>query len=69
MKKIIDELCTDCAYDLSSVNKKKKNLLEKQQLIQQFNLAKDNIDIITKKEEDVFEKSKYIFKTKRGSNK
>ena len=64
IEKIIDELCTDCAYDLSNINKKKKNLLDKQQLIQQFSLVKDNINFFTKQEEDIFEKSNTYLKQK-----
>ena len=64
IEKIIDELCTDCAYDLSNINQQKKNLLEKQQLIQQFSLVKDNINFFTKQEEDIFEKSNTYLKQK-----
>jgi hypothetical protein len=64
IEKIIDELCTDCAYDLSIIDEKKRHLLEKQQLIQQFNLVKDNIDIVTKNEEDIVEKSNAYLKQK-----
>ena len=61
---IINELLSDCASDLNIINKKKKHLLEKQQLINQLNLVKDNINIFTKNEEDIFEKSNVYLKQK-----
>ena len=64
IEKILDELLSDCAYELSNIDEKKKYLIKKQQLLNQLDSAKENIENIAKKEEDIMEQTNLYLKQK-----
>ena len=64
IEKILDELLSDCAYELSIIDEKKKYLVKRQQLLNQLNFVKDNIENIAKNEEDILDKTKYYLQQK-----
>ena len=64
IEEIIDELLYDCSYDLSIIDKTKKNILKKQQLINGLDNVKNNINNLKKNEEDIIEQSN-LYKRKK----
>ena len=64
IEEIIDELLYDCSYDLSIIDKTKKNILKKQQLINGLDSVKNNINNLKKNEEDIIEQSN-LYKLKK----
>ena len=61
---IIDEMLYECTYDLNMINKTKKNILKKQQLINELDNVKNNINNIKKNEEDILAQSN-LYKLKK----
>ena len=70
IEKIIDELLYECTFDLNIIDEKKQKLFQKQQLINELDKVKNNInDIIPKAEEDIYEKlNSYLQKKEEKLN-
>ena len=53
IKKLIDELLLECAYDLNIIDKDKYENNDKNKLINEFNETKENLNLLTIKEQNL----------------
>jgi hypothetical protein len=68
IEKMIDELLSDCANDLNIINHRKEQQMKKQDLIANFQLLQDNIELIKKNEETIRERSNELANNNKNNN-
>ena len=65
IEKIINELLFESAVNLNEINKKKLYLFKKQELINEINLAKNNLNDLIGNEKNIFEENMKLFEDKK----
>ena len=68
IEKMVDELLFDCANDLNIINHRKEQQMKKQDLITNFQLLQDNIELIKKNEETIRERSNGLVINNNNNN-
>ena len=65
IEKIINELLFESAVNLNEINQKKLYLFKKQELINEINLAKNNLNDLIGNEKNIFEENIKLFEDKK----
>ena len=67
IEKIIDELLYEFALEIQNIKSKKEYLVKKQKLIDEFNVAKNNLNDITLKEKNIFDENIKLIEEKKNN--
>ena len=67
IEKIIDELLYEFALEIQNIKSKKEYLMKKQKLIDEFNVAKNNLNDITLKEKNIFDENIKLIEEKKNN--